>query len=113
MNNLALELTFKCYETQDPYLDLGMCGLTDKDFEAGSPLDIALRKCTHLECLILSNSWDEWDEGGKVLEDQYSRNYSHYESRMNYFNSSLPSAFLELHSLKKLICCGDNIGSWC
>ncbi len=56
---LALDLIIKCFETKEPYLDLGRCGLTDEDFIAGSDLDLALRKCTHLEQLLLSNWWSD------------------------------------------------------
>jgi hypothetical protein len=39
-------------ENTRPILDLGRCGLTDDDFIEGSRLDLALRKCPHLEQFI-------------------------------------------------------------
>ena len=53
MNNLtqARKLIKECKDTQNPYLDLGKCGITDlKELPE-------LFECTHLETLILSNSW--------------------------------------------------------
>lgn len=101
MNELALELTTKCYETKDPCLDLGNCGLRDEDFKEDTPLDIALRKCTHLEKLILSSAWQKWDEVEKKWKGKNSQN----KSGINYLNI-LPSSLLELPNLQELICCG-------
>jgi hypothetical protein len=61
MDNLAQarKLIKDCQETQNPYLDLGRCGITDLN-------DLPeLFECTHLETLILSNSWKnvKWDGG--------------------------------------------------
>jgi GTPase SAR1 family protein len=107
MNRLALYLTVKCFETQDPYLDLGRCDLTDEDFAAGSDLDLALRKCTHLEQLVLSNSWWEWDEGAKLWKEQSSLN----PSGKNYFTTH-PPALEALVNLTNLVCCGGETMRW-
>ncbi|MFN0201183.1 MAG: COR domain-containing protein [Bacteroidia bacterium] len=62
MSQLALSLIQDCLRTQDPYLDLGCCGLTDALVAEGTEIDIALRKCTHLKTLILSNQWYDWEK---------------------------------------------------
>jgi len=52
----ARTLIKECQENQNPYLDLGNCGLTDlKDIPE-------LFECTHLEALILSNEWRSSEE---------------------------------------------------
>lgn len=66
MSKIALELIGKCLETQDPVLDLGNCGLTDKDFDPGAPIDKELRKCKHLQELVLSNELYNY-EGRKLV----------------------------------------------
>lgn len=49
----AKRLIQECLETKNTYLDLGNCGITNLD-------DLPeLFECTHLETLILSNSWIE------------------------------------------------------
>jgi Leucine-rich repeat (LRR) protein len=52
MNDLtkARRLIKECKETQNPYLDLGRCGITDLNDL------LELFECTHLEILILSNN---------------------------------------------------------
>ena len=60
----ARELIKNCREKQDPYLDLGKCSISDLN-------DVPeLFECTHLETLILSNSWYDIEE----LEEARSRN---------------------------------------
>ena len=71
MNTLALKLITKCYETKDPYLDLGNCGLRDEDFAECSPLDIALGKC------IRKAYKDDWRKKEKELND-LRKNAQHY-----------------------------------
>lgn len=44
-------------ETQNPYLDLGNCGL-----DGTEPCLQLLEQCTHLETLIFSSVWYEWYE---------------------------------------------------
>ena len=107
MNKLALNLTIKCFETKDVYLDLGKCGLNDEDFEGGSDLDVALRKCSHLEHLVLSNSWHEWNEKTKRWNRQFSLN----TLAENYFTTH-PPALEELGNLSSLACCGDDNKTW-
>jgi len=50
----TLKLIEKSLNTQTPTLDFGRCGLTDTDVAENTPLDIALRQCTHLKTLIKS-----------------------------------------------------------
>jgi len=107
MNTLALDLITKCYDTKDLYLDLGMCGLTDEDFRVGSTLDIALRKCNHLEHFILSNKWVEWNEKFGVWERKRSTN----QSKKNYF-TTYPPALEQLSNLTTLLCNGDFDTEW-
>ena len=107
MDKLALDLTIKCFETQDPYLDLGMCGLTDEDFIVGSPLDLALRKCTHIEEFVLSNIWYDWKSETGAREERHSVN----NLSKNYFTIH-PPAFEELHNLSSLTCGGDTYRPW-
>ena len=56
----ARKLIKECRDTQNPYLDLGKCGIRNlKDLPE-------LFECTHLETLILSKGW--WDnEVGKWI----------------------------------------------
>ena len=49
----AKKLIKECHETHNPHLDLGKCGITDLNKLP------ELFECTHLETLILSNSWIE------------------------------------------------------
>jgi internalin A len=56
MSQSALQLIRKCLETQETYLDLSSCGLTDSDFADQSQVGAELGKCTHLRSLIISKS---------------------------------------------------------
>ena len=68
MDNLtqARELIKKCKDTQNPYLDLGKCGITDLE-------EIPeLFECTHLETLILSTKWldgKNWRRSNNIGKD--------------------------------------------
>ena len=70
MNDLtqARKLIKECQETQNPYLDLGKCGITDLNELP------ELFECKHLETLILSNelldgrSWRRSSNDGKDNE---------------------------------------------
>ncbi|MDV3662437.1 hypothetical protein CMU70_18555 [Elizabethkingia anophelis] len=91
---VILALVGSCIQTRSTILDLGNCGITD------------LRKvpeifeCTHIETLILSNEWAEY-EGGK-WEKKKSKN----TGRPNSINF-LPKEMSYFTNLKKLICGGD------
>ncbi len=103
MNELALQLMDKCLETKAISLDLGNCGLKDEDFTAGSPVDQALRQCTHLEELTFST---EWANPGRrdVLQ-------SLNKGEQNFF-TRLPAGLAALTKLKKLIFAGDEKEEW-
>src|SRR5476651_399533 len=94
MSELALELIKRCLETKDPYLDLGRCGLTDRDFFEGSLLDDVLRQCRHLEALILSDK-DNVEGGNKQITKPG-------KGKMNRFNA-IPVSVSTLKNLKTLV----------
>ncbi len=57
---IAQRLIEKCFKTQSTFIDLGNCGITDLN-------DLPdLFECTHLETLVLSNEWNEFEEGKLV-----------------------------------------------
>ena len=90
MNNLreAKRLIKECQDTQNSYLDLGCCGITDLNHLP------ELFECTHLETLILSNFW--WDN---ITSNRVeSKNIGEY----NTINS-IPNKLGNLINLKKLI----------
>lgn len=94
MSLLAFELIQQCIETKNPELDLGLCDLTDTDFKEGSLLDKELRKCIHLQTLIIGTSW--YDYRNKC--QRFSRNKGG-----NNLLSVHPPAILELNELTCLI----------
>ena len=91
MSQLALSLIEECIRTQNPYLDLGRCGLTDALVAEGTTIDIALRQCTHLKTLIFSNQW--WK--GEWINSQNT-------GEKNFFTTPPPtlSVFSQLHALR-------------
>ena len=103
MSELALKLIKECYETQNPYLELGNCGLRDEHFVEGSPVDIALRKCIHLESLVLSNEWFKFNTASWI-QSKNSGNRNHL--------TILPAAITGLVDLLHLVCAGDLGGAW-
>ncbi len=100
---LALSLVQKCLEEKEISLELGNCGLTDEDFEVGSELDFMLRKCIHLEELILSN---KWSISGT---DVFKRSLNSEKPNRLY---NLPPFLSTLTNLKMIICAGDEIKNW-
>jgi internalin A len=83
----AKQLIKKCLETKNTYLDLGNCGLTD----LGEVPD--LFDCTHLETLILSNTWYDFVE---KKEKQSENRGSHNQI------TKLTKGFLHLQNLQAL-----------
>jgi GTPase SAR1 and related small G proteins len=79
----AKTLIKECQETQSPYLDLGKCGITDLNKLP------ELFECTHLETLILSNSW--------IINNR------HKHSCNNGKDNTLSSIPKKISNLKKLI----------
>ena len=98
MNDLtqARKLIKECQDTQNPYLDLGKCGITD------------LRKlpelfeCRHLEKLILSNNW--WGEEGLKVHS----NNTGKDNRLSF----IPAKISNLTNLTKLMINGDFEKKW-
>ncbi|MBF4487734.1 COR domain-containing protein [Flavobacterium sp. CSZ] len=75
-------------------LDLGMCGLRDLC------LIPELFECIHLEELILSNEWGEYEKG--TWKPRYSKN-KWKRNTIEY----IPGDIVQLKNLKTLICGGD------
>jgi internalin A len=98
-NNLtqARALIKECQENQSPYLDLGNCGITDLN---NLP---KLFECTHLETLILSNSWWSFEVRNKIN--------SCNKGQANKLES-IPSEIANLDNLMTLIISGDTSNEW-
>ena len=99
MNDLsqARKLIAACKETQNPYLDLGNCGITDLNELP------ELFECSHLETLILSNKW--WDNESRKWINSSNK------GRENKI-SSIPVEISNLKQLTKLIIGGDWENRW-
>ena len=99
MNDLtqAKKLIKDCQDTQNPYLDLGKCGITNLNELP------ELFECKHIETLILSNSW--WDCAEK--KQYISNNKGEYNILF-----TIPKEISNLEKLTKLIICGDEGGNW-
>ncbi len=98
MNDLtqARKLIKECQDTQNTYLDLGCCGITDLN-------DLPeLFECTHLETLILSNEW--WEFNGQGVR---SSNIG-VDNRI----ASIPKQISNLNRLTKLIIGGIFSNKW-
>jgi hypothetical protein len=108
MNKEAIAIVKKCLKTKDPYLDLGCLGLSDEGFSEGTELDILLRRCVHLQTLILSNAWYKWDwDANKEWQEQKSRNIG-MPNKLNRH----PPALTKLTGLKTLIIAGYYNNRW-
>lgn len=91
--SLASSLIEHSLMNSSKVLDLGNCGLRDLDIPE-------LFECTHLEKLILSNEWAEFENG------KWKQCTSSNEGKRNCIQS-LPDSIRELSELKVLICGGD------
>jgi Leucine-rich repeat (LRR) protein len=96
----AYQLIQENLRTKNPYLDLGNCGLDGTEPE----LEL-LAECTHLETLIFSNEWWEFDDDKKESVFKHSQNQG---KKNNLFELTpfFPS------NLKKLILAGDFGNNW-
>jgi Leucine-rich repeat (LRR) protein len=56
MSARALDVIKECIDKKNPILNLAGCGLTDEDFETGSVVYIALKKCNHIHTLSLASN---------------------------------------------------------
>lgn len=101
----ALSLINKCIKTKSVYLDLGNCGLKDADFSDNSLINNALKKCTHLETLILSKKWFKWAEVS-LWDEELSRNNGPSNKL-----SKIPECIKKFINLKTLILSGDSYTS--
>lgn len=88
------DLVFQALITKQRTLDLGRCGLTDLNLLPD------LFNCTHLEELILSNEWGEFENG------KWHKRTSVNKGPRNILDS-IPPEIKRLKNLKKLICGGD------
>ncbi len=68
MSELARRLIRENLASQNPYLDLGRCGLTDENFPE------ELGDCTHLETLVLANEWYAYHPEKRKWERKESSN---------------------------------------
>ena len=95
MSDLAKQLIEENLQTKNPILDLGKCGLdgTEKVLDR-------LAECTHLETLIFSNEWIDFDSSTII-----SSNNSGKENYLTQLPDSLP------HQLQSLIAGGYG-GLW-
>ncbi|HMK26506.1 MAG TPA: leucine-rich repeat protein [Chitinophagaceae bacterium] len=106
MSTQALELIQHCLDTKDPYLDLGNCGLNDKEVAEGTDFHKLLGECTHLQTLILSNYWSEYDENGNWITKK-----SQNKSIGNKFDTH-PPVLEKLVRLISLVCAGGFSDEW-
>ncbi|WP_418360345.1 COR domain-containing protein [Sphingobacterium detergens] len=90
----ARQLIKKNFETRDPTLDLGNCGLTSLKGLT------ELFESTHLRKLILSNEWGEYD--GSDLKRQTSKNI--FDPNILF---AFPKELNRLHNLEVLIAGGN------
>ncbi len=100
MSSYAVRLIKLCLENKSTSIDLGSCGLTESDIEGETEFNILLARCTHLETLILSNTWIDWNVNGAVIQK-----LSFNRGEPNQFVSP-PPALKVLTGLKTLICSG-------
>jgi Leucine-rich repeat (LRR) protein len=107
MSQQALKLIEECLKNSDTYLDLGNCGLTEIDFTKGRLLNTTLRKCIHLETLILSNQWFIWDKQNTSWIYKTTNN----QGDRNKFKAC-PSTISALKNLSTFIFMGDYNDKW-
>lgn len=106
MNQEAIDIVQKCLDTKDPYLDLGRLGLRDEDFAEGTELDKLLRRCTHLERLVLSDGWWQWNKKGVRVKKE-SHNGGLYNKLYR-----IPKAIKLLNGLTTLVISGQPHQRW-
>jgi internalin A len=101
--NLALRVIENVKVKKLNYLDLGNFGLKDSDFEIGSELDIEIRKCDHIEFLILSTNWKDYSSSETLSFLKTEKNES------PNLLKQLPNVIKSLKNLTTLIACGQEI----
>ena len=65
MSQLALQLIEEEKAEKIGYLELGKCGLTPDNPQLQTIWD-ALGELTHLETLILSDNWEDWEKSKSI-----------------------------------------------
>ncbi|MCE7995706.1 MAG: GTP-binding protein [Roseivirga sp.] len=96
--SLAKELIRKCQETQNPYLELGKCGIKNLN-------DLPeLFECTHLETLILSDYY--WTDA--LGRDQVVSENNGENNEIRY----IPSCISRLKNLKKFSYTGGELSGY-
>jgi len=97
MSQLALQLIEKEKAEKKGYLELGNCGLTPDNSQLQTVWE-ALGELTHLETLILSNVWHEYNEEEEYWDIEESQNDDD-----NNLLDKIPIALTNLVNLKKLV----------
>lgn len=92
--SIASNLIFENLKNRSKSLDIGNCGIKDISMLP------ELFECVHLEELILSNEWGEYEEG------RWKHKKSKNKGEKNVLNF-LPSEIGKLKNLKKIICGGN------
>ena len=100
MTSLAQQLIEKNLKTKNPTLDLGNCGLKGTEPE----LEL-LAQCEHLETLIFSNEWWEYDEKEKKQLKKESQNIGR-QNTLQQLPLDLPE------NLQKLVLAGHWNNRW-
>lgn len=93
----AKRLIKECFESKNPYLELGNCGINDLN---NLP---ELFMCRHLKVLVLSNRW--WDQNSYTWKKSQNHGYQN-------IISFIPKKIQRLQSLHTLIIAGDTSTSW-
>lgn len=100
MSKLAKQLIEENLRTKSPILDLGRCKL-----DGTEPMLGLLSACKHLETLIFSNSWREYNHQEGYWQEKDSQNQGK-ENTIKFLPESLPI------SLKKLVISGRVNKKW-
>lgn len=101
MSELARQLIENNLKTKAPVLDLGKCGLDGTEKE----LYYLLSRADHIETLIFSNDWHEYEEEKFPQQSKTSLN-SGYNNALIQIPVALPK------ELKTLILAGDTNEEW-
>lgn len=103
MSEMALKLIKKCIKNKETELDLGRCGLTDRDFDKDAIININIRKCSHITTLILSNSWHSYPIRTEI--ESINQGPSNWLSK-------IPEVITTLSKLLVFRCGGTEKDSW-
>lgn len=101
MFELATQLIAENIKTNNPYLDLGNCGLKGTEEELYKPL----RNTTHLETLTFSSEWWEYDKRINDFMPKYSQNTEN-SNQLEKIPDNLPP------NLKRLLLAANTQGAY-